>query len=98
MFLKELAAASPSRLVNAWRLRSGGKTFVVTPAHVALFVKDSKFLRSPFLEDLKSLKWCAHRSLQPKDFTRNIAPVFGVLQASPAPVCRRLSRLRPRMG
>ena len=33
---KAVVAACPSRFVNAWRLRSGGKVFVVTPAHVPL--------------------------------------------------------------
>ena len=58
MLYRKILNCCPSKLVNAWRVRLGSKTFVVMPAHVAIHKKEGIFTVSKFLKDLSGLNWC----------------------------------------
>jgi hypothetical protein len=57
MLYRKILNCCPSKLVNAWRVRLGSKTFVVMPAHVAIHKKEGIFTVSKFLKDLSGLNW-----------------------------------------
>ena len=63
VLINQVVKSAPSPIVNAWRVCISGnnelqnKTFLITPAHVAIYSKDSTWLMSNFLRDLKHLEW-----------------------------------------
>ena len=49
--------------------RRGGSYYLITPAHVAIFVKEGKWVFSKFLDDFKGKDWRIHYS-----YTTNPSP------------------------
>lgn len=56
-FSQLAAKASPSKFVNAWKVKMGSKRFLLTPAHVAVYKKNGNWLVSKFLKDFYHLDW-----------------------------------------
>jgi len=55
-----LRSTAPSSKINAWLVRidlDPQKTFMITPAHVAVYLKDEVWTISSFLDDLNHLDW-----------------------------------------
>lgn len=57
MIYSKILKSSPSKLVNAWKVKVDGKCYIVTPAHVCMHVVDKKWAFSSFLIELKQLDW-----------------------------------------
>lgn len=71
-------AACPSRRVNAWKLRIRDQTVVVTPAHIALWIKQGVYKSSPFTKSL-NLDWWLPKAYLPestRDFGNDLAWAF----------------------
>ena len=68
--------ACPSPSVNAWKIRVGGSCYLITPAHVAIFVKEGKWAFSQFLDDFKDKDWRIHYS-----YTTNPSPQYDICWA-----------------
>lgn len=49
--------ASPSTKVNVWRTNVNGVGYLITPAHVAMFVKEGMWQLSPLLDDFETHDW-----------------------------------------
>lgn len=56
---QRVSKACPSRSANVWQLSYEGRQYLLTPAHVAVYVDkaNSKWTRSRFLNDFANMKW-----------------------------------------
>jgi hypothetical protein len=54
---KKIAAICPSRFVNAWCVNFSSGKYIITPAHVAVHIKNGIYTRSTFLNELSHLSW-----------------------------------------
>ncbi len=54
---QRISKSSVSALTNCWKVVLHEKTFVVLPAHVAVFKQNDIWKRSRFLDGMNDLKW-----------------------------------------
>ena len=70
---EKLSRTCPSQKVNAWNLKIGSKMYLITPAHVAVYSKENKWVVSDFLSDLRHLDWKI-----PVDYKNSPEPAFDI--------------------
>jgi hypothetical protein len=66
---KKITAICPSRLVNAWCVNFSSGKYIITPAHVAVHIKNGIYTRSTFLNELSHLSWHVPRSYSGLDYS-----------------------------
>lgn len=66
---RRIANICPSKLINVWNIRLNNANYVVTPAHVALQVKDGKYMKSSFLGELEHHNWQVPRLYNGNDIS-----------------------------